>query len=100
MGGNKGIYLEENPYCPKPQSGRGRMIIDPRGMSIQQWFDAVILDTGSDWAFGKLLDDDWQEFATGFVRAPPFVQRTLPDPYRFDDWREWAMRTVTMMEYR
>jgi hypothetical protein len=63
---------------------------------MQQWFDAVILDTRSGWAFGRLDDQNWQDYAVGFVRA--FTQRTLPDPFQFADWREWAMRTTNLME--
>jgi hypothetical protein len=26
------------------------------------------------------------------------VQRNPPNPYQFDDWREWAMRAYPMLE--
>ena len=75
------------------------MSTDPQGLTLQQWFDAVMLITASDWAFGKLIDPrNWQEHAAGFVRAPPYAQRALPDPYQFDDWREWAQRVYPMLE--
>jgi hypothetical protein len=74
-------------------------MIDPHGMTLLQWADAVILSNGDAWSFGKLEDEaDWQDWATGFVRAQPFVQRNPPNPYQFDDWREWAMRAYPMLE--
>lgn len=74
-------------------------MIDPRGMTLQDWADAVILSVSDVWAYGRLQDpSQWQDWAVGFVRAPRFAQRILPDPYQFSDWREWAMRSYPMLE--
>lgn len=75
-------------------------MIDPWRMDPRDWFDAVIMDTRSGWVFGSFDGKDWQAFATGFVRAPPFVNRTLPDPYQFAKWEDWAMRTAPMLDNR
>lgn len=74
-------------------------MIDPRGMSLRDWADSVILAVGDAWSFGRLDDEArWQDWAVGFVRATPFSQRNPPDPYQFDDWQEWAMRAYPMLE--
>ena len=74
-------------------------MIDPRGLTVQQWADAVVLATGNAWSYGRLDNPaNWQAYMVGFVRASPFTQRVLPDPYQFDDWREWAMRAYPMLE--
>jgi hypothetical protein len=68
-------------------------------MALLDWADSVILSVASSWSFGKLTDErDWQDWASGFVRASPITQRNPPDPYQFDDWREWAMRIYPMLE--
>ena len=70
-------------------------------MTVADWFDAVLLETEGAWAFGKLLDPlDWQRYAVNFLRASPYNTRTLPDPYQYKDWKEWAMRAYPMMEAR
>jgi hypothetical protein len=75
------------------------MTVQPKGLTLQQWFDAVMLDNPSNWALGTLTDaSDWQIHAAGFVRAPPLAQRALPDPYQFNDWREWAERVYPLLE--
>lgn len=75
------------------------MSVNPIGLTLRQWADAAILTTSDAWAFGKLTDEDkWQDWAVGFVRASPFTQRVLPDPYQFNDWRDWAMRVYPMLE--
>jgi hypothetical protein len=74
-------------------------MIDPHGMTLLQWADAVILSNGDAWSFGRLVDEnDWQRWAAGFVRAQPFAQRSPPNPFEFTDWQEWAMRAYPMLE--
>jgi len=74
-------------------------MIDPRGMTLIDWADSVILSVGDAWSFGRLDDEnDWQDWAVGFLNASPFSTRAVPDPYQFDDWREWAMRVYPMLE--
>ena len=74
-------------------------MIDPRGLTIQEWADAVIADLNTSWPLAVLrAGDDWQEWATGLVRAPELAQRVLPDPYGFPDWRDWAERAAPLLE--
>lgn len=74
-------------------------MINPIGLTLPQWADAVILDNGDAFSFGRLQDEsEWQSWARAFCTAQPFAQRAVPDPYQFDDWREWAMRSYTMLE--
>jgi hypothetical protein len=68
-------------------------------MTLIDWADSVILSVGDAWSFGRLDDEnEWQDWATGFLKASPFSTRAAPDPYQFDDWREWAMRVYPMLE--
>ena len=74
-------------------------MIDPRGMDWQDWASSVILAVGDAWSFGvPPSEPEWRNWSLGLVRASPFTQRTLPDPYQFDDWREWAMRVYPALE--
>ena len=74
-------------------------MINPANMALKDWANAVILSLGDVWSFGTLTDESrWQDWAVGFVRAPQYAQRILPDPYQFSDWREWAMRAYPMLE--
>lgn len=74
-------------------------MIDPRGLTLRDWADSVILVVDDAWSFGRLDDEnEWQDWATGFLKASPFSTRAAPDPYQFDDWREWAMRVYPMLE--
>lgn len=72
-------------------------MINPIGMTVTDWSDSVILSIGDVWSFGRLDDEArWQDWAVGLVRA--FSPRSLPNPYEFDNWQEWAMRAYSMLE--
>lgn len=75
------------------------MPVNPVGMTLRQWADALILTTDPAFSFGRLDDDTkWQDWAAQFVRATPYSQRNVPSPYFFTDWRQWAERSYTMLE--
>lgn len=74
-------------------------MINPVGMTLLDWADSVILATPDTWALGRLDDPDrWQDWAMGLVRASSTTQCALPDPFQFDDWREWAQRAYPLLE--
>lgn len=74
-------------------------MIDPIGMTVREWSDAVRLTVKSAWSLGRLDDEAlWRDWAVGLVRANSITAQVLPDPYGFDDWREWAMRAYPMLE--
>lgn len=69
------------------------MNIDPRGMTLTDWTDnmSFILDK---MVLVERLDneEEWREWATNIIDTPTFEGQNVPNPYQFDDWREWAMR--------
>ena len=75
------------------------MIVDPRGLTLTQYADAVTLSANSAWSLGRLDDESkWQDWATGLLRAAQLTAQNVPNPYFFTDWREWAMRAYPMLE--
>lgn len=76
-------------------------MIDPRGMTLRDWADSVILAVGDAWSFGRLDDEErWQDWGVQFVRANIFAGQNPPDPYGFPHWRLWAERVYPMLEVR
>lgn len=73
-------------------------MIDPRGMTLRDWSDSVILAVGDTYGFGRLDDETlWKDWGVRFLSASTSIQAP-PDPYAFNDWREWAMRVYPMLE--
>ena len=74
-------------------------MINPYGMNLRDWADSVILSERYAWSLGRLDDEgDWQDWAVGLLRTSPIAQRNPPDPYMFNDWREWAELAYPMLE--
>jgi hypothetical protein len=37
-------------------------------------------------------DSDWQNWGAGLLSLNGIASAGVPNPYQFDDWKEWAMR--------
>lgn len=75
------------------------MSVNPIGLTLTQWADAVIITVDDAWLFGKLESEErWRDWAVGFTRAPSFANKLVPDPYQFSNWRDWAERVYPMLE--
>lgn len=67
------------------------MAINPIGMTLRDYADAVVLTTPG--VVSRLEGDDWRAWAADLNDT-----LDLPDPYQFADWREWAMRAYPAFE--
>lgn len=75
------------------------MILDPRGYDVVEWTDYLNLEMGQ---FGLVprLDDEkkWREWAATVIAFPAISGHNPPNPYQFEDWREWAFRFNQVIE--
>ena len=67
-------------------------ITRPTAMNVLDWADQVNFELD---AFGPLvgLENElmWQEWAIQFLNNSK-IAKSLPNPYEFSDWQEWAER--------
>ena len=69
-------------------------VILPVGIGLKDWANCLITDFIAFGAFDPLDDETkWQDWATQFLNATNLIE-DFPDPYMYDDWREWAERFV------
>ena len=47
-------------------------------------------EIGTETAEKLMHPDEWQDWASSLIGDPDFIGLDAPDPYNFDDWREWA----------
>lgn len=70
----------------------GRRVTLPTMMTLSDWADQTMLDLDYYGILGHLDDESkWQDWAMQFLNNTS-LGRNLPNPYQFDDWREWAER--------
>lgn len=64
----------------------------PTGMSLRDWADQIALDLDPYGALSRLQDEThWQDWGVQFLNNTT-LGRNLPNPYNFNDWKEWAER--------
>ena len=70
-------------------------VIDPRGFQdVITWADFMVplLEQESQ-NFPRLDDpEEWQNWAAAIFGDVDQIGQDAPDPYTFDNWREWAER--------
>lgn len=64
----------------------------PTGLELQDWADAVTLDLDRFLLLGRIQADDWQTWGVNLLNCVALGGNTLPDPYQFDAWEDWADR--------
>ena len=73
--------------------------IDPRFMEVIEWTDKMtpsLLNYGD---IGKLDDpDNWQNWARGVILINQQWQSVAPNPFEFQNWRDWAERFLQVIQ--
>lgn len=74
--------------------------IDPRyTASFEEWADFMYPTLEQ---YGVVVQftegDDWKSWAAGLLSLNPLARLGAPQPYAFDDWEEWAMRFIGILD--
>lgn len=70
-------------------------VVDPRGIAnVVEWADYMYptIEQYGGTASRLFNEQDWQNWAAGLLAIGSIAQVNPPNPYQFDDWRDWAMR--------
>jgi hypothetical protein len=72
------------------------MTINPQGMTVIEWTDAMAFLLNGSPPTQKLLDPtDWKTWGRSLLQTLP----DGPNVDEFEDWREWAMRLNSTEEF-
>ncbi len=86
-------------------------IIDPRGFrddEVIAWADRMAGEfgffsdrfNGSDPNYERLDDpEEWQDWAMGVFGGADPLGQDVPDPYSFDNWKDWAERLFSTTNF-
>jgi len=69
------------------------MILDPNYMDVIEWTDRLnsFVEIGTGTAEKLEKPSEWKEWALSLVGDPDDIGQDTPNPYDYDNWREWAM---------
>lgn len=74
-------------------------MIDPRGLTFQEWADFSVPDFERFGLVGRADDpDDWRSWCNRVANLSELQQRGVPSPYEFGDWQEWAMAVAQQFD--
>lgn len=68
------------------------IIPNPTGMVLSDWADQVSFYLDAYGAMPKLMDDDWQGWASHVMMNHSLPCSNPPNPYAFTEWQDWARR--------
>jgi len=84
-------------------------IINPVGFKdVIEWADFMAGQlgfftdpvSGTDDQFERLDDpEEWQQWASGVFGGVDPLGQDVPDPFAYDDWREWAERMFSTTNF-
>lgn len=74
--------------------------VDPRFIpSFQEWADFMYPSLQQYGVIEQITyGSDWKSWANGLLSLNGIAQNGAPSPYGFDDWKEWAMRFVEVLD--
>lgn len=67
-------------------------------MNVLEWTDAMAYLLDSNYVPKLTEENDWRLWVTTLIRSATFQGQNLPNPYLFDDWRDWAERFNSTVE--
>lgn len=69
-------------------------VYDPRFHTWNSWASLMVEAYGSQNLEIPGDEEEWKGWAAGFCGISLFAKDAAPDPYTFDDWRDWAAALV------
>ena len=70
---------------------------DPRNMEWDQYCK-LMEELFAPNQLGHVPEEEWKIWVDGMNGIGYFVQSGVPDARNFEDWREWAMQMVGIMD--
>jgi len=75
-------------------------ICDPRYMEFTEWAERMCEQFATQQLEIPDARTDWKMWALGIKAIDLFNNETVPDPYIYDDWKDWASAVVLTVNLR
>ena len=70
------------------------LVYDPRYHTFESWASLMCELYAPQQLQIPILNIEWKSWAAGLKAIDVFANEAIPEPYAFDDWKEWAMAVV------
>lgn len=73
------------------------LVYDPRGHNFETWSSLMCeAYAGQQLSIG-VKEDNWRDWASGIMAIDLFQNNSVPSPYLYDKWHEWAEALVNVV---
>jgi hypothetical protein len=66
------------------------LVYDPRYHTFESWSALMCEGYAAQQLQIGVAEDKWKDWATGLMAIDVFQNESIPSPYLFNDWQEWA----------
>jgi hypothetical protein len=73
------------------------LVYDPRGHSFESWSALMCEAYAAQQLAINIKEEKWRDWATGIMAIDVFQNNSVPDPYLFNNWRDWAENLVNVV---
>jgi hypothetical protein len=73
------------------------LVYDPRGHTFESWAALMCESYASQQLEMNVPEEKWKEFAVGLMNIAIFNDGSLPSPYAYDKWDNWAEEVVNVV---
>ncbi len=73
------------------------LVYDPRGHSFESWSALMCEAYAGQQLAINVPENKWRDWASGIMAIDLFQNNSVPDPYLYSDWHDWAEALVNVV---
>jgi hypothetical protein len=73
------------------------LVYDPRYHTWDSWASLMVEGYAAQQLEIPGAESEWRSWAAGFKGIDVFSKDAVPDPYAFEDWKDWAAQLVNTL---
>jgi len=73
------------------------LVYDPRGHTFESWSALMCEAYASQQLEMNVTEEKWKEFALGLMNIAIFNDGSLPSPYAYSKWNDWAEEIINVI---
>jgi hypothetical protein len=73
------------------------LIYDPRGHTFESWSTLIVEAYAEQQLQMNVPEANWQEWGLGLMNVAIFNNGSIPSPYAYSNWNDWAEEVVNVV---
>ena len=73
------------------------ILYDPRGHTFESWSSLMVEAYAAQQLVINATEDEWKDWGARLMAVNLFEADSIPSPYAYDNWQDWAMALVNIV---